>query len=179
MFQGIFSEKEENKSFKSVEKGLRKAFGRVKREFEEHLEAINENTNEIQSNYEILLRLESKIEKIESRINEIDRFIKQFKSQHVYFIDEEEADSFSIMPLNKDEKKVFRAIYELETEKVQITYSKIADILGISASLAREYVAALIEKGVPIMKNYLNQQVYVNLEPRFRNIQTTQNILNL
>ena len=161
------------------EKKLKNTFSKVKRELEEHLEAINENTNEIQSNYESLLRLESKIDKLSSRMNDIERFITQFKHQNVYFLDEEESDSFTIIPLTDEEKKIFKMIYELEAENIRITYPKLADMLGISTSLSQDYVMSLIEKGIPIMKNYLNHKIYISLEPKFRDQQTRKNIINL
>ncbi len=163
----------------SVEEGTRKAFFSVKKEFEEHLESINENTNEIQSNYESILRVESRLDKMEGMINEINRFIKQFKNQNVYFLDEDNNDSFNIMPLTLEEKQVFKTMYELELEGIKITYSKLADICGISTSASREYVSSLIEKGIPVIKNFLHQKVYLNLEPKFKEIQIKQNILNI
>ena len=48
----------------------------IKRQFEEHLQAINENTNEIQSNYEYLSEMESKINKMAERIDQIQLFLQ-------------------------------------------------------------------------------------------------------
>jgi len=163
----------------TVEENTRKAFFSVKKEFEEHLESINENTNEIQSNYEAILRVESKLDKMEGVLSEINRFIKQFKNQNVYFLDEDNSSSFNIMPLTNEEKQIFRTFYELEAEGIKITYSKLADICGISTNSIREHMSVLIEKGVPIIKNFLHQKVILNLEPRFKEIQTKQNILSL
>lgn len=163
---------------KSAAKRLRQAFSEIKKEFNEHLDAINENTNEIQSNYETLLRLESKMDKMESKLNEIQAFVDQFKTQNVYFIDDEN-NTFTIIPLNEKEKQAFKAIYELEAENAKITYGTVADLLGISTSLAREYVMSLIEKGVPIMKSYLDHKVYLSLEPKFKELQTKKNIVSL
>jgi len=179
VFKGLFEEKKVLNKLEEVEKGAKKSFSKVKKEFEEHLEAINENTNEIQSNYELMLKLESKIDKMENALAEINRFISQYKSQNVYFLDDEEDNPFTVLPLTLEEKRVFRAIYELEAENVKVTYAAIADLMGISSSLAREYITSLIEKGVPVIKNYLNQKVYLNLEPNFKDIQTKQNIVNL
>ena len=47
---------------RNVDKELKGAFLKIKKEFEEHLQAINENTNEIQSNYECLCEIEAKID---------------------------------------------------------------------------------------------------------------------
>jgi hypothetical protein len=166
-------------SFEKEKKELKKAFNKIKKEFEEHLDAINENTSEIQSNYELLLKLEGRMDKIENSISEINRFIQQFKSQNLYFIDDQEANSFTITPLSEEEKHVFKTIYELEAEGVKISYDSIADNVGISTSLAREYVSSMIEKGVPIIKNYLNQRVFLSLEPKFKDLQTKKNIVKI
>lgn len=161
-----------------VEREIKRSFERVKKEFSDHLDAINENTNEIQSNYEFLVRLENKIDKMEQSISEINRFVTQFKLQHQYFIDEEQA-TFLIQPLSDEEKQVFRVMYELEAEQVKVTYQRIADVLAISVSLCREYVLSLIEKGIPITKSYVDQKVYLGLEPRFREIQTKGNVVKI
>ncbi|MCB9359538.1 hypothetical protein H6503_06420 [Candidatus Woesearchaeota archaeon] len=162
-----------------VQKETRKAFSKVKKEFEDHLESINENTSEIQSNYEMLVKLETRLDKLESSIADIHRFIQQYKSQNIYFLDDKEQESFTVLPLTDEEKRVFRVMYELDIEDAKITYSLLADLLKISTSLVREYVISLIEKGIPIVKNYLNQSVYLRLEPKFRDIQMKQNILNI
>jgi len=178
MFDNLLGKNGENIELRAIDQRLKKAFSNVKKEFDEHLDAINENTNEIQSNYEALLKLETKLENLANRLNEVEIFIKQFKSQNVYFIDDE-SNTFNILPLNEREKMVFKLIYELEAENVKVSYSKLAEVLGISTSLIREYVVSLIEKGVPIMKNYLNQKVYISLEPKFKELQTKKNIVNI
>jgi len=166
------------KKLSFIEDQTKEAFSKVKQEFSEHLEAINENTNEIQSNYEFLVRLENKIDKIEQNLTELNRFVAQFKNQQIYSIDEED-DHFVVQPLTEEEKKIFRVLYELEAEHTKVTYQGIANVLGISVVLCREYILSMIEKGVPIVKNYLNQVVYVTLEPRFRELQTKQNIVHV
>lgn len=167
------------KKLSSVEEESRRAFSKIKREFNDHLEAINENTNEIQSNYEFLVRLENKVDKIEQNLVDINRFIAQFRSQNVYYLDDMETNSFTIDPLTDEEKRVFKVLYELEAEEIKVTYKKLADTLGVGTSIVREYVLALIEKGVPIMKRYMNQQVYLALEPQFKICQTKHNVVKL
>ena len=50
----LFDEKknDDSKELLTINKTLKKAFNKIKEEFEEHLGSINENTNEIQANYE-------------------------------------------------------------------------------------------------------------------------------
>ena len=44
-------------------------FVKIKQEFLEHLDSINQNTNEIQANYEYLKEFETKLEKLRERID--------------------------------------------------------------------------------------------------------------
>lgn len=60
---------------KEIKKELKKNLSSVRDEFEDHLEAINENTNEIQSNYEFLCELDSKIEKLNEIIDKMQFLI--------------------------------------------------------------------------------------------------------
>ena len=50
---------------------IKLAFSEIHDEFQEHLESINENTTEIQSNYTYLCELDNKIAKLNERIDEI------------------------------------------------------------------------------------------------------------
>ena len=81
--------------------------------------------------------------------------------------------------LDRREQEVFLVIYTLEEEKGSLTYEDIARKLSISEQLASNYVTSLIEKGVPIMKRYINSKPYLKLDPEFKTLQTKENILQL
>ena len=77
------------------------------------------------------------------------------------------------------EQEVFLVIYTSEDEKGSVTYRDIAGKLGISEQLAGNYVTSIIEKGVPIIKKYLNSRPHLRLDPEFKTLQTKENILQL
>jgi predicted DNA-binding transcriptional regulator len=77
------------------------------------------------------------------------------------------------------EQQVFLVIYTLEEEKGSITYEDIAKKLNISEQLAGNYVTSIIEKGVPILKRYINSKPYLRLDPEFKTLQAKENILQL
>ncbi len=54
--RGLYSE-----IFRETNSELQDAFSQIKDEFEDHLTAINENTNEIQANYELLCNIDQKL----------------------------------------------------------------------------------------------------------------------
>lgn len=162
-----------NLSMRLLNSRLRSEFATIKHEFEEHLQAINENTNEIASNYEYTCELESKLDKLSERVEQIQMYLSESGVQI------SKATKFDVKRLNRREQEVFLIIYTLEEEKGSVTYSDIAAKLNISEHLASSYVASLIEKGVPIMKRYIYSKPHLRLDPEFKTLQTKENILQL
>ena len=137
----------------------------------EHLDAINENTNEIQATNEYLSEIDAKIEKLKERIEEISIFIGMNKNYDEL--------TNPIRSLTINEKEVFMILYTLGEEKEYISYEDIARNLGLTEQLAMSYVTNIIEKGVPIMKRYIANKVHLKLNPDFKRLQAKENLLNI
>ena len=152
---------------------LKSEFIKIRHDFEEHLQAINENTNEIASNYEYLCELESKLDRLGARVDSLQMCIESGNSFSL------NRSSFNVKRLNRREQDVFLVIYTLEEEKGTVTYEDIARKLDISEHLAGSYVTSMIEKGVPIIKRYINTRPYLKLDPEFKTLQAKENILQL
>jgi len=163
--EGVGSLSELNDKLKSI-------FSSIYNEFEDHLDAINENTNEIQANFEYLCKLDNKITKLNERIDEIHLILSKLtgKKTHKKFRLE------NIDPLTTSEKNVFINLY---TEQAPMSYSDLARKLKMPIFLAREYITNLLEKGIPIQKIYKDQRPYIFLDPKFKNLQAKQNILKI
>ncbi|MBI2646846.1 HTH domain-containing protein [Candidatus Woesearchaeota archaeon] len=153
---------------------LRLELTKIRHELEEHLQAINETTNEIVANYEYLSVLESKLDRLSDRVNQMQMHL-ELNSDTVIA----KRNNFEVKKLNRIEQKVFLVIYTLEEEKGSVTYEDIAQKLKISEQLVGNYVTSLIGKGVPIMKRYLNSKPFLRLDPVFKTLQTKENILQL
>jgi hypothetical protein len=153
---------------------LKQEFVRIRHEFEDHLQAINENTNEISANYEYITELENKLDRLTARVDQIQMCIESNSG-----IKAGQANKFDVKKLDRKEQDVFLVIYTLEDEKGSISYEDISQRLGISVHLAGNYVTSIIEKGVPIIKRYLNSKPYLNLDPEFKTLQAKENILQL
>ncbi len=151
---------------------LKRGFSKIKQEFTHHREAINENTNEIQANYEYITELESRIEKLKEKIDEMQMFLKSSTNYKV----DEGTDKYQIQPLSVNEKRVFIILY---TSPSLLTYNDIAHALNISESLGRSYSTNLIEKGVPIVKKYVAGKPYLSLDVNFKKAQAEYNIVKL
>ncbi|MCB9361831.1 hypothetical protein H6504_00205 [Candidatus Woesearchaeota archaeon] len=165
------------KFFGRKEEKLKKAFESIKDEFSDHLEAINANTNEIQSNYEQLCDLDIKIEKLNERIDEVQLMLSQLISEREIRVTHR-TEEYHIGRLTKREKEIFLLIYELE-EKGQTTYEELAKKGGYTSSLMMAYVANLVAKGIPIQKRYVNNTAMLSLEPKFKEYQTKHNIVDI
>jgi hypothetical protein len=163
-----------SKKLSQVQKQLKSAFSKVKEEFADHLDAINENTNEIQANYEYLCEIDSKIDKLAERIDEISMLVQEKNSPLP-----SHNRMYSVLPLTSREQEVFLALYTLEEEKSQVSYLDIGRRLALTELLVRSYITNLIEKGVPIIKKYMNNSVYLNIDKTFKHIQAKENLLGI
>ena len=141
----------------------------VREELDDHRESINENTTEIQTNHEFLAQLDEKIDKLTARIDELTLLVKG----------QPEEKRVRIKALTRREKEVFRALYELGSTRPFITYKEISRYLSISEALVAQYVANIVEKGVPLTKRYSSNRVYLNLERTFREKQAKHCVIGV
>ncbi len=137
-------------------------------ELDDYREAINENTNEIQANYEIIGELNKKIDKFAERLDELTLLVKGKKEDR----------KFNIIPLSQKEKEIFQTIYELG-EQNYVTYRQISRRLALPEQLVASYVTNIIEKGVIVLKKYVSGVVYLQLDHEFRQLQAKENIVGI
>jgi len=175
----LFDGKKNNgsKELLTINKTLKKAFNRIKEEFEEHLGSINENTNEIQANYEYLCNVDSKIDKLNEKIEDLQLFINRLVAKDDKNHNEEQV--YNHIFLTTKEKEVFLALYTMAEEKGPITYKVIARRIGLTEFMVRDYIINLIEKGIPVIKKYVNQEVYLDIDQKFRHMQAKENLVDI
>src|SRR3972149_3298837 len=93
-----------------IDQRLRLAFSEIREEFQDHLEAINENTTEIQSNFAYLCEVDNKIAKLNDRIDDIYNVLSKMTGKKM-----KKMPCFDdIDPLTEMEKNVFLNIYAEE-----------------------------------------------------------------
>jgi predicted transcriptional regulator len=149
---------------------IKDAFGKIKEDLDEHLEGINQNTNEIESNYEYLCRLEARLDAMNEKLETLMLRFHEIDQEH---------KAEGKIELSYEEKKIFLAIYKYSSENKFVSYSEIAKRLNLPHSLVRFYITNLIEKGIPIVKKYQNREILVNLDPAFREAQAKENLVNI
>jgi len=147
-------------SFKEVTKELR-------HELDEHLTAINENTNEIEVNFSYLMELDKRMKFLENKINLIEKMLLG---------DGNISQKTKKIKISKQEQEVFMVFYQ--TNKA-LDYKELTGNLRRSDTFVRYCIAGLIEKGVPITKHLINKRTYFILDPAFKELQAKNNILNI
>ncbi|RME53264.1 hypothetical protein D6783_02455 [Candidatus Woesearchaeota archaeon] len=128
----------------------------------DHLEGINKNTDEIQCCYSFLIALEEKLAKLAERVDRLE----QGSSRGVC----------SAERLTKREEEVFLVLY-LHDEPLTIRH--IARRLGVAEEVVEQVVESLSFKGIPLIRQYRNQEVFVSLDLKFKELQAKQNVLKI
>ncbi|MBI4983260.1 hypothetical protein HZC32_01310 [Candidatus Woesearchaeota archaeon] len=139
--------------------------GKVRQALEEHLSAINENTLEIQSLFDYIQEVEVKLEKLSQRLDQLQIAANNCSPSKPI-----------ISPLNQTEKKVFLTLY---TEEMPLSYREIAGRAQVSLSVVPECVSSLAGKGIPLARTFCNDQIFIKIDPNFKELQAKENLINL
>ena len=139
------------------------ALSTIKEECDEHLLAINENTNEIQSNYEFLCELDAKIEKLIERIDRIQLMLEG----------KAEEQKYDVLPLNQQEQQIFAVLLRAPAT---LTYHDISMQTGLPLAVVKSYTSNLIAKGVPLLKKYVHTEIFLYLDQGFKQTQAAHSL---
>ncbi|MGV8162509.1 MAG: hypothetical protein ACP5N2_04230 [Candidatus Nanoarchaeia archaeon] len=153
-----------NDDLKEMQKGIKNAFSAVKEEMNVHLETINQNSSEIQSIYEYLNELDGKIEKLNEKIDQLQMTM------------DFEEETFLSVDLTMREQEVFLIIY---SEHESISAKEIGKRLGFSDEMVNRYVHNMISKGIPLLKHYKNNEIFIAIDLKFKELQTRKNVLKI
>jgi len=145
---------------------FRESLSSIKEEFDEHLETINQNTGEIQQNYEYLAEIEGKIDKLVERLDAIEMMLVPEKNKKL---------ASARFELTTREKEVFMVIYAGE----HVSLQQVARRLGFTEAMVSEYIESLASKGIPVMKELQGNEEWFHVEQQFKLVQAKQNILRI
>ncbi len=143
---------------------MKKEFTAMKRILEEHLSSINENTSEIQALFDYLQEVELKVDKLSQRLDGAQLTLGQNLARPL------------IAPLNHTEMKVFLVLY---TEEMPLSYNEIAAKASLPLGLVPECLSSLTSKGIPFQRSFYGNQLFLKLDPRFKELQAKENLVNL
>ena len=131
---------------------------------DEHLSAINGNTQEITVLFDYLRELDAKFERLTQRLDNLQLSIGKPLEKPL------------ITPLNHEEKKIFLQLY---TENLPLTSGEIAVKVGLDITTVPDFISSLIGKGVPLQRSFANNQFFFSLDPHFKEVQAKENVINL
>jgi len=144
---------------------MREEIEKIKQALDEHVASINDNSTEIQALFDYLREIELKLDKVTHRLDQIQ--LGQ---------DEKQNEKIGILPLNKIETKVFLVLY---TEEMALSFAEISKKAELPLALVPEYVSSLVNKGVPLQRSFVNNQLFMKLDQRFKEMQAKENVVNL
>jgi DNA-binding transcriptional regulator GbsR (MarR family) len=150
------------------EEGLKNSFKKIKEELEDHLTAINENTEEITELYDFLADIEAKMDKLNEKLEEVHMILSKLQIP----VDA----SLKIKPLTINERQIFLALYSSEKP---LSYAELAKQLNYSETLTTTYVQNLIEKKIPVIALYKDGLAYFSIDKDFKELQAKSNVIGL
>ncbi len=162
---GLFEKKEFSKKINQIESSLKNAFEKVREEFDDHLDSINENTNELQMHYEYMTQLDVKITKLSEKIDDLHMLLKQVTMQQQPF-------------LSRQEQKIFLTLYTFGEES-PLSQVDIANRLNLNELTVRSALAAMVKKGIPVIEEKIDEKLYYKFSREFKEQQAKENIVRL
>lgn len=149
-----------------LEKNIRESFKNLKLELEDHLDSINDNTNELEHFSEIIYEFDNRLNKIEDTLE----FIKNSLVNN-------DIKKPTGPRLNEKESDIFQAIFRQEGEPVLL--ASLSKEVGIPENSLKRVITAMVNKGIPIMQTNCATGKFFYLENDFREKQLKHNVLNL
>ncbi|MFO8016243.1 MAG: hypothetical protein R6U32_04010 [Candidatus Woesearchaeota archaeon] len=144
---------------------IRNSFRTVKEEFEDHLDAINENTQEIQGQYESLAEINRKIDKLSERVDNVSAMVGEIMS---------ERSSISLSP---DEQRVFLLLYM--HEEGFLAFEDILARTHFDNDYCRDLISSMLDKGIKLVREVDDGKLYLKLNPYFKARQVRENIVKI
>jgi glutamate-1-semialdehyde aminotransferase len=148
-----------------MDKGIKEAFSRIKDELSEHLDTINQNTQELTSAYQYIAELEGKVEKLSERLDEVT--VATNKSAVIEQME---------FKLSVREQEVFACLY---AHPQGVTANQAARLLGLTGELVTSTLFYLLEKGVAIHKQQTESGISYQLDRNFRDLQSRKQLIEV
>ena len=151
-----------------MQRKIKNAFSTLKEELNEHLDSINENTNESQAIYDYACELDSKISKLDEKIDHLQMMFEAFIEQN---------KNVGEIELSVDEQKIFLTLYTAGDSLM--SYKKISDKIDIPKVSVSRGILSMTDKGIPISEKYIDGESYFELDRSFRDLQAKEGVVKI
>jgi hypothetical protein len=145
--------------------GITKDISLLQEACDDHLLAINENTEEINNTQTSVEQIESKLEKLNARIDTMHMMFNQIMWQTKITIE-----------LNNDEQALFQVLC---SHKNFLTLDFVMNKIHMNAETIRTFITSLIDKGIPVLVKDQGGQVFLNLDSEFRTLQRKHKVVKV
>ncbi|MGM5483753.1 MAG: hypothetical protein ACQER9_02440 [Nanobdellota archaeon] len=131
-------------------------FDNVKNELDEHLESINQNSIEVQSNYDYLEELNKKIDKLEEKMDNVCYMMKNFMHNKTEVNSEE---------ISESEKEIFLVLY---TSNQPLSIEEISLRSSLPVHVVEDTIESLMIKKYPINKKNFADKNFLYLAKNYK-----------
>lgn len=132
-------------SLVEIENKVKKSFDAVKEELEDHLTAINQNTDELKIHSGFMNDLDNKLEILNEKVESLQLMLMQAMKSS----------------LNENEINILEV---LETSTSFLSCKDLAVSAGVSELFVKAHLFSMICKGVPLKEKAIDNQSYFSLE---------------
>lgn len=156
------------KKLEDMEKNVKESFRNLKSELEDHLDSINDNTNEVEYFAELMMEFDNRLTRMENAIfsmtSKVNQIIPDDNHPRSAKLTDKEAD-------------VFQIIFRSENEPVGL--NDLSKQTNITENNVKKIVQNMIEKQIPIISTDTTNGRFFYVEESFREKQLKFNVLNL
>jgi septal ring factor EnvC (AmiA/AmiB activator) len=146
------------KKIEQIEQGVRASFAKIKYELDEHLDSINQTTTEVTQSYEYLQKLESRIDKLEEKLDAILTVL-------------EPQQPLEVGTLTTRQKEVLQALYT----HTSLSVEQLVRYVALPSSMIVELLQELLTRSLVVV----TEQGQYALHEQIRDTDTIRTVLNI
>ena len=144
---------------------LKEGFSFAREELEEHLDAINGNTGEIEVQNTFICEMDNRLNKMEEKMDELQFLLKQLVTKAKLSVE-----------LSKDEQRAFLILY---THEKFMKPQEIGLKAFLEQAMTEEALTSMMDKGIPIEREVLDGTVYFRMNKDFKLRQAKESIIKI
>ncbi|MFC1723585.1 hypothetical protein ACFL0V_05585 [Nanoarchaeota archaeon] len=137
----------------------------LREELDEHLDAINRNTEEISIQNSAVCEIDHRLIKLEEKMDKLCFMFKQLLSNSLISVN-----------LTKEEQRTFLMLYTTEGFQSADEINKKSDL---DMSDIEDSLMSLMDKGVPVEREIIDQKLFFRLNEEFKQKQARDNIVKI
>lgn len=137
----------------------------IKEAHQDHLETINENTQEIEATSDQAHEIEAKLDKLNMRMDAMHLVLKQLVFEHRLSVQ-----------LTLHEQKLFSLLC---AHKNYLKMDYVVARLRLPELTVKELVTALMDKGIPVVRKEHGGGSFLHMDPAFSQLQQQQGIIKI